>query len=137
MMNPPDRPEPKQNDSPKEAVSQHTVIHTSDSSIPDAQVEVGLRERYDAIVNSDIPDGMEPEDYFFEQLTAIFQADKATAIREVLDRLEADSHLEEQPYGQNALRARVVPVASINNERRRIARLQPPTAGEGERGEAS
>jgi hypothetical protein len=42
------------------------------------------------------------------------------AVADLLDRLQAQSYLEQEPKGQNALRAQVVRVASINNERRRL-----------------
>lgn len=130
----------KQNSPVEERVSPQSSL-IGDSSIPDAQAEVGLMD----IVLSYVEgmslgnSGKADQFYYFPtesfdkmvgEIIATARADKAAAVVEVLDHLEADSRLEEQPYGQNALRARVVPVASINNERRRLARLQPPTAGE-------
>lgn len=55
-----------------------------------------------------------------DELVSIVQAHDRQRDKELLDELEADAYKEEYLHGQNALRLRVVPMASINNIRRRL-----------------
>lgn len=53
-------------------------------------------------------------------LQSLLEKERAEAQLQLMDRLEAESYLEQEPKGQNALRAQVVRVAALNNERRRL-----------------
>lgn len=61
-----------------------------------------------------------PDSDAYKAIMQLVDAYAASRVLGVLDELEAESYVEEEPKGQNALRLRVVPMAAINNIRRRL-----------------
>lgn len=120
-MNPTNQPEPKQNDSPKEVVSPNSaVVGVHDSSIPDAQTEVGLRGVISEIlVKWDMP----TRQAAINEIMAAAQAERDAAVQEAA-LVNADL-----AWCLGKLRGLGNPAEHLE-QKYQLARLQPPTASE-------
>jgi hypothetical protein len=154
-MNPSNQPETKQNSPIKERVSpqtdrQHTV--PEDSSIPDAQGEVGLRELVIQLMD-EYAIALTPQSYRLQEIKAdeimaLFQADKSAAVVEAENaaRLAEQANTRADTNGNLWYRTDIDTGKEVTQLERIdellalldpsyatfLARLQPPTAGEGE-----
>jgi hypothetical protein len=92
----------------------------SDPELIQSVRDADLRDKITTLRRERDAHQMDESDYV-DSVVALIAKERITARLSILDELEKDSYIETKPYKQNALRASVVRVASLNNIRRKLS----------------